>query len=121
MNAPQRPAATPNFHNLDVPLGMANAQDGLDQWQLNDESPQAGTGEDFNFNGAMPIDVPNVEGNFTWEMIGLGLEEPLPPQATIDELYVQSLWRYLEFSGSEEADMLADIKSTLTRSTLPPP
>lgn len=24
--------------------------------------------------------------NFTWEMIGLGLEEPLPTQESIDEL-----------------------------------
>lgn len=28
------------------------------------------------------------DSTFTWEMIGLGLEEPLPPQETIDELYV---------------------------------
>jgi hypothetical protein len=28
------------------------------------------------------------DNTFTWEMIGLGLEEPLPPQETIDELYV---------------------------------
>ncbi len=28
------------------------------------------------------------DNTFTWEMIGLGLEEPLPPQDTIDELYV---------------------------------
>jgi len=28
---------------------------------------------------------------FTWEMIGLGLEEPLPPQDTIDELYVTAV------------------------------
>lgn len=26
--------------------------------------------------------------NLSWEMIGLGLEEPLPPQEAIDELYV---------------------------------
>ena len=29
--------------------------------------------------------------NLSWEMIGLGLEEPLPPQEAIDELYVYSM------------------------------
>ena len=29
-----------------------------------------------------------MDPTFTWEMIGLGLDEPLPPQETIDELYV---------------------------------
>ena len=27
-----------------------------------------------------------IEEQFSWEMIGLGLEEPLPPQETINEL-----------------------------------
>lgn len=27
-------------------------------------------------------------GDFSWEMIGLGLEEPLPAQDVVDELYV---------------------------------
>ena len=29
---------------------------------------------------------PSPEGSFSWEMIGLGLGEPLPPQDMIDEL-----------------------------------
>jgi hypothetical protein len=48
--------------------------------------------EEFNF-AAAPVNMPigmenmaNLPNNFTWEMIGLGLEEPLPPQETIDEL-----------------------------------
>ena len=28
-----------------------------------------------------------IDENFTWEMIGLGLEEPLPTQEAIDDLY----------------------------------
>lgn len=28
----------------------------------------------------------NAEGEFSWEMIGLGLEEPLPPQDVMDDL-----------------------------------
>lgn len=30
----------------------------------------------------------NTTDSFSWEMIGLGLEEPLPTQETINELYV---------------------------------
>lgn len=63
-----------------------------ERWNLNDESPsQIGGGglDDFNnFGtnmGGMPMN--NVGTNFTWEMIGLGLEEPLPPQDKIDELH----------------------------------
>ena len=36
------------------------------------------------------------DNTFTWEMIGLGLEEPLPPQETIDELYVMISFYSLE-------------------------
>lgn len=38
-----------------------------------------------------PLHDPTVgiAEEFSWEMIGLGLEEPLPNQEVIDELYVQ--------------------------------
>ena len=29
-----------------------------------------------------------LDDNFNWEMIGLGLEEPMPTQQAVDELYV---------------------------------
>lgn len=29
----------------------------------------------------------NLDQNFSWEMIGLGLEEPMPTQEAVDELY----------------------------------
>ena len=38
----------------------------------------------------MPLDDPTfvaLDEGFSWEMIELGVEEPLPPQDTIDELY----------------------------------
>jgi hypothetical protein len=57
------------------------------QWNFVDKSPQQGVIEDFNFNASMNMGMNNVGGTFTWEMIGLGLEEPLPPQDTIDELH----------------------------------
>lgn len=77
-------------------IGVANPAMGMggdgdvDRWQhYGGESPQGGgTVDDFNFNSTMGMSINNVgEGNFTWEMIGLGLEEPLPPQETIDELH----------------------------------
>lgn len=63
----------------------------MDRWHFNGESPQAANMDDFNFAAAgnMPMgmdNMGNLPDNFTWEMIGLGLEEPLPPQETIDEL-----------------------------------
>lgn len=38
----------------------------------------------FQNGGANP---PAAEGEFPWEMIGLGLDEPLPPQDVMDDLY----------------------------------
>lgn len=67
-------------------MGIRTDRD-LDPWQLNDASPQAANLDDFNFNANMGLNMNSVGGNFTWEMIGLGLEEPLPPQETIDELH----------------------------------
>lgn len=32
----------------------------------------------------------NLDPNFSWEMIGLGLEEPMPTQEAVDELYDSS-------------------------------
>jgi len=58
-----------------------------DRWRYHGESPQppiddlAFAGGDLNMH--MGLD----DSTFTWEMIGLGLEEPLPPQDTIDELH----------------------------------
>ena len=46
--------------------------------------------EDLTFTGDMSMGMGIDDSNFTWEMIGLGLEEPLPPQETIDELWVDS-------------------------------
>ena len=64
-------------------LGLGNELD-MDGWQVNGDSPQPGN--EFNFN-SMPLPMNSVTGDFTWEMIGLGLEEPLPAQETIDELH----------------------------------
>ncbi|KAI0025467.1 fungal-specific transcription factor [Xylariomycetidae sp. FL0641] len=59
----------------------------MDRWHFNGESPQPSGLEDFNFNSNVPLNMNSMDPSFTWEMIGLGLEEPLPPQETIDELH----------------------------------
>jgi hypothetical protein len=75
-----------SYNPAEPSMGMANNPD-MDRWHFNPESPPTGQIEEFNFNGNMTMNMNNVDSNFTWEMIGLGLEEPLPPQETIDELY----------------------------------
>lgn len=79
---------TPTFSVPNQPLGVSSDQD-MDRWQYAGESPQTATMEEFNFNSSMtlPMDnMNNMNNNSHWEMIGLGLEEPLPTQETIDEL-----------------------------------
>ena len=41
---------------------------------------------------SMPLDAPfPADAPLTWEMIGLGIDEPLPPEDVVDELYVTQL------------------------------
>lgn len=82
----QHNAATPNFNVADT-IGIAGGRD-MDRWHFNPaDSPHNPPLEDFNnLNGGMGMGMGGVDNNFTWEMIGLGLEEPLPSQETIDEL-----------------------------------
>lgn len=80
----QHAAATANFNVTDPSIGIASSRD-MDRWHFPADSPNAPL-EDFNFNSGMGMGMGGVDNNFTWEMIGLGLEEPLPPQETIDEL-----------------------------------
>ncbi len=78
----QRAAATANFNVTDPSIGIASSRD-MDRWHFTADSPNAPL-EEFNFNGGMGMGMGGVDT--TWEMIGLGLEEPLPAQETIDEL-----------------------------------
>lgn len=70
-----------------VPSGLGINSDWADMDTRNDSPNQAAPMDDFNFSANMNMNMNNVGGDFTWEMIGLGLEEPLPPQETIDELH----------------------------------
>lgn len=88
----QIPGANNNQANASASMPMPNSNMGIngeERWHFNNngESPQAAPMDDFGFNANMGMPVNNMPGNFTWEMIGLGLEEPLPPQETIDELH----------------------------------
>ncbi|KAF2428907.1 hypothetical protein EJ08DRAFT_591817, partial [Tothia fuscella] len=50
--------------------------------------PDVGTSTAFSFaDMSVLADAPMSTDSFPWEMIGLGLEEPLPPQDTIDDLH----------------------------------
>ncbi|KAI1432000.1 fungal-specific transcription factor [Xylaria sp. CBS 124048] len=80
-------ASVPASFNVTNPaMTMAGDRD-LDRWRLNGESPQGNGLDDFNFTSNIPMNLHSLDPSFTWEMIGLGLEEPLPPQDTIDELH----------------------------------
>jgi hypothetical protein len=70
-----------------IPSGAPLAHE-ADHWPLNSDSPQAANLDNFNFNASLGVPTCDDAANqFTWEMIGLGLEEPLPSQETINELH----------------------------------
>ncbi|KAH8163744.1 hypothetical protein CIB48_g4486 [Xylaria polymorpha] len=81
----QQAAAPTNFNVANPSIAITGDRD-LDRWRFNGESPQGNGLDEFNFTSNMPISMSSMDPSFTWEMIGLGLEEPLPPQETIDEL-----------------------------------
>ncbi len=60
--------------SMGIPNGVS-----AERWGFNGESPPL-------IFGDINIDMNLDEGGSAWEMIGLGLEEPMPPQETIDEL-----------------------------------
>ncbi|KAI1115407.1 fungal-specific transcription factor [Nemania sp. NC0429] len=82
----QQAAAPASFNVTNASIPIAGDRD-LDRWRFNGESPQGNGLDEFNFTRNMPLSMGNMDPSFTWEMIGLGLEEPLPPQETIDELH----------------------------------
>lgn len=74
--------ATPDFRTASgTVLNGLNAE----SWNYNKESPQQPM-DDLTFATDMSMGMGIDNNTITWEMIGLGLEEPLPPQDTIDEL-----------------------------------
>jgi hypothetical protein len=57
-----------------------------ERWGFTGDSPNPPM-EDLTFNTGLNMGISMDDTTFTWEMIGLGLEEPLPPQETIDDLH----------------------------------
>ena len=85
----QRPdPAAANYSVTDPSIAIASSRD-MDRWHFNGDSPN-GLLDNFDFNSNISMGINHVSADFTWEMIGLGLEEPLPTQETIDELYAIS-------------------------------
>ncbi|KAK2073654.1 hypothetical protein P8C59_007919 [Phyllachora maydis] len=89
-------SASARARNLNVPtdpdMAIASGAQDTDRWLFHSEaSPQNNSAtDDFDFNTnnmALAMAMPNLGTDFTWEMIGLGLEEPLPPQHIIEELH----------------------------------
>ncbi|RDW88831.1 hypothetical protein BP6252_00863 [Coleophoma cylindrospora] len=81
-----QPAVTSNDFGISGPgIGMDGTASGTDRWDFN-TSPQA-TMDDLSFTNNMSLGLGLDDASFTWEMIGLGLEEPLPSQETIDDLH----------------------------------
>lgn len=77
-----------DFNISNPSLNIGNGVD-TDRWGFNGESPSAPI-DSMAFTTDLNMGMGIDDSTFTWEMIGLGLEEPLPPQETIDELYVFS-------------------------------
>ncbi|KAJ2905362.1 binuclear zinc transcription factor [Zalerion maritima] len=76
-----------DFNMAHPPISIPSDRD-MDRWNINPagNSPQNPNMDDFNFNaGMIPPDL-NQTNNFTYEIMQLGLQEPLPPQDTIDEM-----------------------------------
>ncbi|KAL4729803.1 hypothetical protein ACLX1H_001831 [Fusarium chlamydosporum] len=87
MSGPPQTASPAALNLSNAPINLTGDHNIDQQWNFTVKSPQQGVIEDFNFNASMDMGMNSVGGTFTWEMIGLGLEEPLPPQDTIDELH----------------------------------
>lgn len=71
MNGVSMPEATPYSSHSPYPNSISNTL------------PEAMNTSDFAPDMSFGLD-----DNFNWEMIGLGLEEPMPTQEAIDELFV---------------------------------
>ncbi|TVY73279.1 Citrinin biosynthesis transcriptional activator ctnR [Lachnellula suecica] len=76
-----------------VDFGVSNPSIGIvegvnaERWGFRGDSPQQPPMDNMNFTADLNMGMGIDDNTFTWEMIGLGLEEPLPPQETIDDLH----------------------------------
>ncbi|KAL3427794.1 fungal specific transcription factor [Phlyctema vagabunda] len=82
---PQASQPNADFNISNPSIGVTGGVN-TDRWDFTGTSPQAPL-DDLGFANSMTMNMGLDDNTFTWEMIGLGLEEPLPPQETIDELH----------------------------------
>ena len=59
----------------------------------------------FNFNDVTAMNDISSDA-FGWEMLAMGLDEPLPPQDTVDDLYVPSRSRSDHANNEQTSDIL---------------
>lgn len=76
-----RTAPTPDLNVSSPNIGV----DG-ERWRYNNDAQPTLNGMGFSANIGMGMGLDDFPS--TWEMIGLGIEEPLPLQEVVDELYV---------------------------------
>lgn len=101
--------------NISTPaLNIGTGVD-ADRWGFNGESPSAPI-DNMAFTADLNMGMGIDDSTFTWEMIGLGLDEPLPPQDTIDELYVSNglLRRRMLISLFQTSDIFRQDPSIIT-------
>lgn len=79
-----RPVPAGDFNVIDPSLANVNGSS-AERWAFSGNSPQPPM-DTLGFNGDLNMGMGIDDHTFTWEMIGLGLEEPLPLQETIDDL-----------------------------------
>lgn len=85
-----RTAPTPDLNVPSPNIGV----DG-ERWRYNNDAQP--TLNDMGFSTTIGMGMGLDDFPSTWEMIGLGIEEPLPLQEVIDELYVFR-WAILHMS-----------------------
>jgi hypothetical protein len=107
--------STPTSTNFIIESNVSS----MNNFPMPSGTPMGGISSDFGTDGlsfdqpGMPVDPPEA---YPWEMIGLGLDEPLPPQDTIDELYTPLV---VQVEEQPVLTRLTGTEYTLKKSILP--
>ena len=81
-------ASQPGFQLNDMDMGIGLGDQSLMNGLFDVDGNSHSLSASPSLNKELPRDTIYITPNqsSSWEMIGLGLQEPLPPQETIDEL-----------------------------------
>ena len=87
-NAGQPSLSQPDFQLNDVDMGLSMGDPDMLAGFLGTGDAQPSRSRNQSESNLLPTVDPSLapEETFSWEMISLGLEEPLPPQDMIDDL-----------------------------------